>query len=358
MKTDIFSDWKRYNANTNNKNVGDCVKRGLSVAYSMDYNDVGKELNAIKRKSGFTKFNIFPVFDKFVQKRGDKFVSCNETITVGEFSEIYNSGVYLILCGSEPGQMSHLTVVVDGDFYDSWNSSDYYVYKYAVVSNGKSGEYEIDYEELSLDCVGYLIDYAENKLNSKYREFFYVYLSYDDFKQIDKYTYQVMLVFNFEDFFNAPSEVVRSKWNKIYSRGSSNGGEPTIVGKRVIFKFNPRMSGEDNYKSITNKAKTQLYNYVRRFGEAFLNEIAGNAVMDKVPERHGYIDYDELAKLPEECYSDVYEYFPKTNMSEYYFLQLQDRYTGEIITFSFDYLRDLKKAIKHYYATGEVLSDY
>ena len=37
----------------------------------------------------------------------------------------------------------------------------------------------------------------------------------------------------------------------------------------------------------------------------------------------GYIDYDELAKLPEECYGDVYEYFPKTNMRLENLLQKQ-----------------------------------
>ena len=40
---------KRYNANTRDSNVGDCVKRSLSVAFRTDYDEVSRELNRIKR---------------------------------------------------------------------------------------------------------------------------------------------------------------------------------------------------------------------------------------------------------------------------------------------------------------------
>ena len=48
---------KRYNANTRDSNVGDCVKRSLSVAFRTDYDEVSRELNRIKRDIGGIVFN-------------------------------------------------------------------------------------------------------------------------------------------------------------------------------------------------------------------------------------------------------------------------------------------------------------
>ena len=48
MKRYISSaDYVNYNANSRGNNVGDCVKRALSMAFDMDYNQTSKELNEL-----------------------------------------------------------------------------------------------------------------------------------------------------------------------------------------------------------------------------------------------------------------------------------------------------------------------
>ena len=66
----IDAAFKRYNINAQDKSVGDCVKRALAYAFGMDYNEVGRELNKIKRDIGGTAFNTTRVFTKFLKDHG------------------------------------------------------------------------------------------------------------------------------------------------------------------------------------------------------------------------------------------------------------------------------------------------
>ena len=348
----IYSEWVKYNANSNNKNVGDCVKRSLSVAYSMDYNDVGKELNKIKRDLGYNKFNVYPVFSKFLQNRGDVFLTPSEDITVGDFCDLYNNGVYVLLCGKEPKSLSHMVSVVDGDYYDSWDSSRYYVYRYSVISSGSSESYDLDIEDLMYDCYGFLIDYVLETLSKKYKMYFYLDMNYDDLNIIDGYTFRGVIRIQFNDIPNN-SDIMHKKFDIIYDRDGGN----SFVGKYIIFKVNPRLSVEKNYESITKKSKTQVYNYIRGLGEILEMEKFSQQIKDSLPKFRGYVDYEELYKLPTICYNDVYEYCPKNyNYNNVYELTLLDG--NDKVDFAFKDLRKLKKAIEHFYATGEILSEY
>lgn len=47
---------KRYNANANDKRVGDCVKRALSLALGMTYNEISSKLNQYRTKLGLSSY--------------------------------------------------------------------------------------------------------------------------------------------------------------------------------------------------------------------------------------------------------------------------------------------------------------
>ena len=53
----------KYNANSKDNDTGDCVKRSLSLAYNIDYDQVKRELNKIRRDTGAPYWNIPKVFE-------------------------------------------------------------------------------------------------------------------------------------------------------------------------------------------------------------------------------------------------------------------------------------------------------
>ena len=167
----IFADFIRYNANSRNNRVGDCVKRALSVAYSMDYDEVSRELNRIKNTYGHSEYNQTEVFTKFVKARGDQFTKLNQSdyVTVQGFADEHPSGVYLLLTGKNPANKytTHLETVVDGNIYDSWDSREYYVKEVCKVSQGKSDVYELDGNEIASEVAYNVYQYVYFNLHDK-----------------------------------------------------------------------------------------------------------------------------------------------------------------------------------------------
>lgn len=93
---------KRYNANTRDSNVGDCVKRSLSVAFRMDYDEVSRELNRIKRDIGANAFNNLRVVDQFLGRRNTTAwttIQAGERPTVEVFADEHSIGTFLLLSG-------------------------------------------------------------------------------------------------------------------------------------------------------------------------------------------------------------------------------------------------------------------
>lgn len=133
----IIEKYINYNANTRDKNVGDCVKRALTIAFGINYADVGKELRKIKKDNNYDAWNIYSVYSEFMDNHGIKdIVKPSEVITVEEFSKRFNIGTYVVECSKKPNKpASHLVTIIDGDIYDSWDSSNQYVVRYFIVSD-------------------------------------------------------------------------------------------------------------------------------------------------------------------------------------------------------------------------------
>lgn len=113
--------WVEYNENPNGRQVGDCTVRAIAKATGSDWlttfwalalqgammgdmpsaNSVG---NAYLRSIGFRRY---PVPDTYP-----------DTYTISDFCTDHPDGVYVV------GTGSHVVAVVDGDYYDSWDSGD------------------------------------------------------------------------------------------------------------------------------------------------------------------------------------------------------------------------------------------
>lgn len=136
MKFKLFENQIQYNANPYDKNEGDCTIRALSLAYDMQYNLVKSELRSIGNKLN-RDFNGIEAIKAFIEKHKYKNFYNNEHDndlsigTVEDFANKNRHGTYIVYCSNSTKQNTsksfHLVAVINGDIYDTWDSSNYYV---------------------------------------------------------------------------------------------------------------------------------------------------------------------------------------------------------------------------------------
>ena len=109
-----------YNPNECGLNTGDCVIRALCKATGLDWQDIYVELCVM----GYAMCdwgNANRVWGQWLldheYTRRSIPDSCPMCYTIGEFAAEHPSGTYLVCTGS------HVACIIDGNLYDSWNSS-------------------------------------------------------------------------------------------------------------------------------------------------------------------------------------------------------------------------------------------
>ena len=161
-----------YNANASGRRTADCVKRSISTAFHRDYNQVSKDLIAKMKELRRDKWNIAPVYGKVIADYGgSKYITLD-----GEFpyledfvdNTLGDTGTYLVITGGTKRHSDHIVAVIDGEIYDTWNSTKQYVFGYYVVSTSanevsKSDASMEEYTELVQDKVYAEIGIAQKK---------------------------------------------------------------------------------------------------------------------------------------------------------------------------------------------------
>lgn len=110
-----------YNPNPAGKYVGDCVIRAIVKAtgdsWERIYNDVASKGYALRDMPSSNH-----VWASYLKDRGFKrYVipdTCPDCYTVREFCSDHPYGVFIL------GTGTHVISVVDGNYYDSWDSGD------------------------------------------------------------------------------------------------------------------------------------------------------------------------------------------------------------------------------------------
>lgn len=110
----------KYNANPEKTRVGDCVVRAIAKATNQDWDSVfiGLSLESlINHDMPSADF----VWGSYLFKKGFKRYAisknCMECYTVEDFCEEHPKGTYVL------GTGSHAIAVIDGDVYDTWDST-------------------------------------------------------------------------------------------------------------------------------------------------------------------------------------------------------------------------------------------
>lgn len=113
-----------YNANRDNKNVGDCTVRSISVALGQDWDTTYWGLCF----EGYLEADMPSgnhVWGKYLQRNGWKrYLPEYDDMTVQEFAHAYPRGTYLLALDS------HIVCVMDGKIIDTWNSGNKIVLYY------------------------------------------------------------------------------------------------------------------------------------------------------------------------------------------------------------------------------------
>lgn len=121
--------YKYLNVHPKGLSVGDCVKRAITKATGMDYNQVSLELNRYKKITGCKSYNENKNCEPYVEKvlhmkkLSFKVEPGKPRMNGKRFCEQYPKGSYILRMAH------HWTACVDGVIYDTWDCSDKCVYK-------------------------------------------------------------------------------------------------------------------------------------------------------------------------------------------------------------------------------------
>lgn len=112
------------NVNPKNKKVSDCTVRAFALAHGISWYESYDILSSYARQECII-IDDADFIDNFLSNRYEyKCFKCdNITITVGEVSKIYNKGIFLITMSG------HITCLIDGVIYDTWDPSYRYVWR-------------------------------------------------------------------------------------------------------------------------------------------------------------------------------------------------------------------------------------
>lgn len=113
--------WVKCNPNPLGKQANDCVVRAIAIATGRSWQDVYADLcDQGRRDCDMPSSNA--VWGNYLRGEGfEQFLlpeSCPTCITVRAFSARFPRGTFII------GTGNHAVAVLDGDYYDSWDSGD------------------------------------------------------------------------------------------------------------------------------------------------------------------------------------------------------------------------------------------
>lgn len=338
MKQFIFSDFRKYNANSRNANVGDCVNRSLSLAYGLNYDDVNQELNRIKRNMGYSSYKIFPVYHKFIESHGCEmegsptYFNLPKDITVSEFCDKFPSGIYLLLVNDK----RHLVCILDGDFWDSWDCSNKGInYIYTISTNGDPKIYETTAADIYEEIFNYIQDYVAS-YNKKMP---YAHFEFGDPVEVDKYGISQEIRCTFDESLFSQLPEYRYYWvNCIYA-----------------IKVNPRQSLEDNISKQKSKLKTKIREWMCSIKKEVNDDIAAKSLHTN---RVFHGSKTLLLKLPVWCRSmvtELYDSGPNPDGAWYRYEMTMEALpddprfdTDPIVDFRADTIPQLKSDIESY----------
>lgn len=122
--------WKQMNQNPNGQRVGDCVIRAISTALGQNWEKtyIGLCLQGFE-DADLPSSNA--VWSRYLRRRGFDRYTVRDDCTIREFCDIHPKGIFVI------GTGSHAVAVIDGSYYDFWDSGNETAVYYFTQSEGE-----------------------------------------------------------------------------------------------------------------------------------------------------------------------------------------------------------------------------
>lgn len=109
--------FRKVNPNPCGNRVGDCVVRGIAILTGCTWERAYLDIVV----QGFVMGDMpsaNAVWGAFLKRKGYKQHLISDEITVADFARQNAHGAYLL------GTGTHVVTVIDGNYYDSWDSGD------------------------------------------------------------------------------------------------------------------------------------------------------------------------------------------------------------------------------------------
>lgn len=113
--------WKYYNPNPVRSDAGDCTIRALTLALNMSWIDVFWDICKFAASKGdIPSSNL--IWGEYLENHGFQVYripnTCPLCYTIRDFCRDNPKGLFVL------GTGSHVVTVMDGDYYDTWDSGD------------------------------------------------------------------------------------------------------------------------------------------------------------------------------------------------------------------------------------------
>lgn len=113
--------WIEYNPNPAGIRAGDCTVRAITIATDEDWNTAycGITMEGLMMKDMPSSNKVW---GSYLRKKGfrRKMIpdTCPDCYTLKQFCEDHPEGMFIV------GVQNHVVAVVDGDYFDAWDSGD------------------------------------------------------------------------------------------------------------------------------------------------------------------------------------------------------------------------------------------
>lgn len=113
--------WRYFQPHPYGLNIGDCTIRAICAVTGKSWDTALKELCAVSYEmkdmpSANRVFGVYMARHGFGKQR--LIDQCPDCITVADFASEHPRGVYIL------GPHEHVVAVIDGDWWDSWDSGN------------------------------------------------------------------------------------------------------------------------------------------------------------------------------------------------------------------------------------------
>lgn len=111
--------WVKFNPNPEGNSVGDCVIRAICAATDQNWDSsyIGLVLLGLQMKDMPSSNRVWGEY--FKQRDFRRFVipdTCPHCYTISNFCDDHPNGMFVLATGT------HVVTVIDGNYYDNWNS--------------------------------------------------------------------------------------------------------------------------------------------------------------------------------------------------------------------------------------------